>query len=85
MPASTRRSDTSSGSAPDPNGGAVPMRFVLPDEVHVSVLVPPELPPARADEVCQALGQPAFLRPLRHAVRRALAGLSTPVVVRLAR
>jgi hypothetical protein len=61
------------------------MRFVLLDVFQVSVLVPSELPAARADAVRRALGQPAFLRQLRQAVRRSLAGLSVPVVVRLAR
>jgi hypothetical protein len=61
------------------------MRFVLLDEFHVTVLVPSELPAARADAVRRALDQPTFLRLIRQAVRRALAGISAPVVVRLSR
>jgi hypothetical protein len=61
------------------------MPFVLLDEIHVTVHIPSELPAARADAVRRALGQPTLLRHLRQAVRRALAGISAPVVVRLSR
>jgi hypothetical protein len=61
------------------------MPFVLLDVFHVTVHVPSELPAARAEAVSRALGQPSFLRLIRQAVRRALAGISAPVVVRLSR
>ncbi|HEY2784542.1 MAG TPA: hypothetical protein VGJ05_06150 [Fimbriiglobus sp.] len=63
----------------------MPARLVLIDELQVSVLVPPDLPPDRVAAVRRALARPLFVRELRRLVYLALRGTSSALTVRISR